>query len=118
MHTRRQALGEIGAAAFVLAALAVCGPALPALGGDPKAAHVVTIENMRFEPATLTVKKGERVTWVNKDLFPHTATAEAREFDSGAISANGSWTFQTRTRGTFGYRCVLHPTMTGSLVVV
>jgi len=118
LHTRRQALGEIGAAAFVVAALAVCGPALPALARDPSAAHVVTIENMRFEPATLTVRKGDRVTWLNKDLFPHTATAEAHEFDSGAIPANGSWTLQTRTRGTFGYGCLLHPTMKGSLVVV
>jgi len=44
---------------------------------------------MQFNPAELTVHRGDRVVWVSKDLFPHTATAKDKTFDSGTIDANG-----------------------------
>ncbi|MGH8180055.1 MAG: plastocyanin/azurin family copper-binding protein, partial [Steroidobacteraceae bacterium] len=50
---------------------------------------------MRFNPQTLTVQRGDRVTWINKDLFPHTVTA-AGKFDSHPIPAGGSWTYVAR----------------------
>lgn len=34
----------------------------------------IVIQNFSFEPATLTVKPGTTVTWVNRDDEPHTAT--------------------------------------------
>ena len=39
-------------------------------GGASAAAgeHTVIIENMQFAPATLAVRRGERVVWVNRDL--------------------------------------------------
>ena len=42
------------------------------------ATHVVVIEQMRFDPPALTVQPGDRVVWVNKDLFPHTASADRK----------------------------------------
>jgi len=80
------------------------------------AAHTVTIENMQFNPPTLAVKRGDRVTWVNKDLFPHTATA-ARAFDSRAIAPNATWTWRAGASGRHDYVCTLHPTMKATLVV-
>ena len=53
-------------AALVLMASAAAGP-----GKD----YTVTIEGMQFKPQELTVQRGDRIVWVNKDLFPHTATA-------------------------------------------
>ena len=84
---------------------------------DARPLHQVSIENMRFEPARLTVKRGERVAWVNKDLFPHTVT-DAGVFDSGEIQASATWNFSARTAGEFAYGCALHPTMKGVLVVL
>ena len=81
-----------------------------------QATHKIAIENLRFEPQTLTVKRGDRVMWVNKDLVLHTVTAE-KSFDSGSIAANGSWTYTAATPGRYPYMCTLHPTMKATLVV-
>jgi len=79
--------------------------------------HIVTVENMKFEPQSLTVRRGDRVVWVNKDLFPHTATANSHQFDSGNIAPQASWTYVTNQDGTFEYSCVYHPTMKATLIV-
>ena len=79
--------------------------------------HVVTIENLQFKPATLTVRAGDRITWINKDLFPHTATGPKGTFDSASIPAGGSWSLVTRESGTFAYTCAFHPTMKAILTV-
>ena len=81
------------------------------------ATHVVTIEGMSFNPQSLTVHIGDRVVWVNKDLFPHTATADTRTFDSGSIAPDASWTFVAGKAGDYAYRCTFHPTMKGKLMV-
>lgn len=80
------------------------------------ATHVVTIEGMRFQPAEVTVRPGDKVVWRNKDMVPHTATAAGR-FDSREIGAGRSWTWTARGRGRHGYVCTYHPGMTGAVVV-
>lgn len=72
---------------------------------------------MRFDPADLTVKRGDRVVWINKDLFAHTATAAGKAFDSGDIEANASWSYVTSAAGDYAYVCTFHPTMKGRLSV-
>jgi plastocyanin len=79
--------------------------------------HTVRMEGVKFVPETLTVKRGDVVVWVNKDLFPHTATGEKREFDSGNIAPDQSWKYTATKAGTFSYVCTLHPTMKGALIV-
>ena len=78
---------------------------------------VVTIEQMRFNPPVLTVRRGDRVVWVNKDLVPHTASATSKAFESHSIAPNASWSYVAGTRGNFAYGCEFHPTMRGTLVV-
>jgi len=89
--------------------------ALPALAAAET--HTVLMEGVAFVPQTLTVKRGDVVVWVNKDLFPHTATGEKREFDSGNIAPDQSWKYTATKAGTFPYACTLHPTMKGTLIV-
>jgi plastocyanin len=79
--------------------------------------HTVTIEGMRFEPAALTIRSGDSVVWVNKDMFPHTATSKAGGFDSEQIAASASWRHTFTKKGEFSYVCTLHPTMTAALKV-
>jgi plastocyanin len=86
-----------------------------ALAQAPKK-HTVVIDGTRYEPAALTVKQGDSITWVNKDPFPHTATA-AGAFDSRDIPANGKWTYRASKKGDFAYICTLHPNMKGTLKV-
>jgi plastocyanin len=79
--------------------------------------HHVTIEGMRFTPQVLKVRRGDRVVWINKDPFPHTATADHNTFDSRSIEPNASWTYEARQPGDYDYGCTLHPTMKGRLSV-
>ena len=79
--------------------------------------HTVIIENMAFNPQSLTVKPGDRIVWINKDLFPHTATADAKAFDSHSIDANATWTLVAGKAGVYTYACAFHPTMKGTLKV-
>jgi plastocyanin len=94
---------------FAVALLAACGAA-------SAETHVVTIEGMKFQPATLSVKPGDTVTWRNKDVVPHTATA-AGKFDSGNIAAGQSWSWKAAAKGEFGYVCTYHPGMKATLTV-
>ena len=76
----------------------------------------VTIDGSKVEPASITVKKGETVTWVNKDPFPHTVTSAGR-FDSKSIPPNGKWRWRAKAAGEYSYICTLHPNMKGTVVV-
>ena len=79
--------------------------------------HTVTIEGSAFIPAIVTARVGDRVVWVNKDFFPHTATA-ADTFDSGSLDPGASWTLTIATHEPVDYTCTFHPTMRGTLRVV
>jgi plastocyanin len=85
-------------------------------GAAKPPSHAITIENMQFSPRTLTVKRGDRVVWINKDLVPHTATA-GKVFDSRSLPPNASWSYVARKPGRYDYVCTLHPTMKAILVV-
>jgi plastocyanin len=79
----------------------------------------VVIDNFRFGPRVLTVAAGTRVTWVNRDDVPHTATSSGkpRAFDSGTLDTDGRFSFVFTTPGTYDYFCAVHPHMTGRVVV-
>jgi len=94
---------------------AAASGAAPASSAAP--ARTVAIEGMAFSPAALTVRRGERITWVNRDLVPHTVTARDGSFDSGGIAAGASWSTVAARAGHLDYACTFHPTMTASLVV-
>lgn len=79
--------------------------------------HTVVIESMRYEPEVLAIAPGDTVTWVNRDLVPHTATSTAAGFDSKTIQADGSWKHTLHEKGEFPYVCTFHPAMTAKIVV-
>jgi plastocyanin len=81
------------------------------------ATHTVTIDATRFQPDTLTVRAGDVVVWINKDMIPHTATSQAGGFDSGTIAASASWKQAFKKKGDFAYVCLFHPTMKATLKV-
>jgi len=100
-------------------ALAGCVLAMGATIPAPAAAatHTIVMEGVAFVPETLTVKQGDTIVWVNKDLFPHTATAQDRRFDSGEIAPDATWKYIATKKGKVPYVCALHPTMKGTLVI-
>jgi plastocyanin len=89
-------------------------------GADSSAASdQVTIDNFAFNPQTLTVPVGTKVTWINRDDVPHTATSSAkpRVFDSKALDTDDKFSFVFTATGTYPYFCAVHPHMTGEIVV-
>jgi plastocyanin len=85
---------------------------------SPKAAqNQIVIENFAFKPATLTIKPGTKVTWVNRDDVPHTANETDNRFKSGTLDTDGEFSFSFTTAGTYNYFCALHPKMTGQIIV-
>ena len=77
----------------------------------------VAIENFSFVPVTLTVKAGTKVTWVNRDDVPHTATETDKRFNSKTLDTDDQFAFTFSEPGTYNYFCALHPKMTGQIIV-
>ena len=80
-------------------------------------ANQVVIENFSFAPATLTVKTGTKVTWINRDDVPHTVNENDKLFKSGAMDTDDQFSYTFSAPGTFSYFCALHPKMTGQIIV-
>ena len=76
----------------------------------------VHIDNFVFEPAQLTVKVGQTVTWTNRDDIPHTVVC-AGKFRSKAMDTDGTFSFTFTAAGEYKYFCSLHPHMTGAVKV-
>jgi plastocyanin len=90
----------------------------PASGGEQE----IVLKNTAFVPATVTIKAGTTVRWVNQDGYSHTVTAGTRGaptqlFDSGNLGAGQSFTFTFKDAGVYPYFCATHPGMDGEITV-
>ena len=84
-------------------------PLIPVPAGA--AEQTVTIKNMKFSPAELTIAAGDTVTFVNADGAPHTATSDAGSFDTGRLTTGQSATLTFASAGDFAYHCEIHRSM-------
>ncbi|MGD9891037.1 MAG: plastocyanin/azurin family copper-binding protein [Dehalococcoidia bacterium] len=90
----------------------------PVAAPAASAASTARIVDFAFEPDTITVPAGTKVTWTHAGQAPHTVTADNKRFDSGRLTAGQSFDFTFDTPGTYAYKCEIHPgRMTGSVVV-
>jgi plastocyanin len=78
----------------------------------------INIEGFAFNPGTITVQTGTTVKWVNKDSDSHTVVAEDGSFKSPRLGQGESFSFTFTKAGTFAYRCGIHASMKGTIVVV
>ena len=78
--------------------------------------HEIKIEGMRFALPTVSVNRGDTVTWRNNDVVPHTATSEGH-FDSGAIAPGKTFSKKMDRPGAYDYICTYHPGMKGRIEV-
>jgi len=78
----------------------------------------IEIKDFAFNPQTLTVKSGEKVTWINRDEEPHTVVSVEKQFKkSTALDTDQEFTITAGAPGTYTYFCSVHPKMTGTIVV-
>ena len=70
-----------------------------------------------YMPVNASIPKDATITWTNKDVAPHTATASDGSFDTGIFNAGSSASAMVKGQGDIQYHCTIHPWMHGSLQV-
>ena len=122
--------------ALAALALAVFG-ALPALAQEritvpnekpvpaaevPADAIVVSIDKMQYDTPELTIKAGDTVYWVNKEVMPHNIAFKkgivGEDAFRGEMMTKGqAFSITFDEAGTFDYFCTPHPFMRGKVIV-
>jgi plastocyanin len=89
-----------------------------AAAGQPaqRLAHVL-ISNYAYHPASVVVKQDARVTFTNRDMTAHTATANGGSFNTGTLKPGASHTVVFRHPGTYTYYCQFHAFMRATVIV-
>jgi plastocyanin len=109
----------------LLCAISLLNLSVFALGGEMKDVdsssnkqNKIEIKDFAFNPQTITVKAGEKVTWINRDEEPHTVVSVEKQFKkSTALDTDEEFTITAGAPGTYTYFCSVHPKMTGTIVV-
>ena len=111
--------------AVLLCGIAFLNLSLFAIAGETKndantsdKQNRIEIKDFAFNPQTITVKSGEKVTWINRDEEPHTIVSVGKQFKkSTALDTDQEFTITAGAPGTYEYFCSVHPKMTGTIVV-
>ncbi len=124
----KKLLAILGLSCFITVLLVACGNSGASAGPNP-----VHMSGTNFVQNSITIKKGERITLINDDLFgSHTiangswenGTAKSQD-EPGApqvkdlqISGSGQGTLGPfTTAGTFHFYCTIHSSMNLTVVV-
>lgn len=85
----------------------------------------VVITKDGFSPITIQIKKGDSVTWTNKDSSIHQVAADPYPshsslppLDSGPLNANDSYNFPFEKSGTYTYHDEINPLKLKGTVIV
>ena len=104
---------------LMLCALPVGSCAAPDMNGNMEpqpGIHEVEIKKFQFKPATLTIRQGDRVRWINRDMVPHrVADSGQKRWHSHDMAPEGF--FSTKIADSTAYVCTLHPGMKANIVV-
>jgi plastocyanin len=97
-----------------LAALLLCAFAAPAFAKE----HKVNIDDQKFSPKEIKIKKGDTIVWTNNDDRDHTVTADdGKSFDSGNLNSGKKYQHKFDKAGRYKYHCDYHPRMKAVVVV-
>jgi plastocyanin len=78
--------------------------------------YTVEIKQMKFQPADLTIQKGDTVVWINKDIVSHDVTEESNKaWTSSLMPVGESWSLVVNESAD--YYCSIHVVMKGRLIV-
>jgi plastocyanin len=79
--------------------------------------HDVVMQELRFQPVDLVVGTGDTISWVNRDIVPHTTAAQDSTWNSSNVPAESSFVLVAERPGSYSYACAYHPAMVARLVV-
>ena len=81
------------------------------------------LTNLCFVPAIATANVGDKIIFLNGDNAPHTSTSGTAAsgpdgiWDSGLQQPGVDFVFMATNPGTYDYFCMVHPWMTGQLII-
>jgi plastocyanin len=91
------------------------GGAPSSTGGQGTEVHM---QDIKFQPSTIRVDAGQKITWTNDESVPHDVVATSgADFKSQPFSKGGTFSFTPQKSGTIKYECTLHPGMDGTIQV-
>jgi len=82
--------------------------------------YEVSIRDFEYNPASITVKQTDTITWTNDGAFPRSATCfiDGKQiFDTGVLGPGQSKTITMDSLGTCEYYATTHRAMTGTVTV-
>ncbi len=78
----------------------------------------IDIENFTFSQKTITINKGDTITWKNIDNVPHQIQGTSLASLKGPIMGYGlTYSYTFNDAGTYDYFCTIHPMMKGTVIV-
>lgn len=80
----------------------------------------VVINDYKFLPSSMRIKKGTTVTWVNRDIAKHNIAVDEKSMSgpsSQLIGKDQKFTYTFTESGTYKYHCDPHPYMKGEIIV-
>jgi plastocyanin len=81
-------------------------------GSAAAADFTITQKNKKFSVSQITIKTGDRITFVNDDTVNHNVFSDAKGAEVDFLQRPGrSDTVQFTQPGTFELECALHPEM-------
>lgn len=86
-------------------------------GSAKRGARTVPISGFAYHPVKLVVKRGTKVTWVDKDAANHTVTFKRGPGNLGNVDPGKKLSARFTKPGTYSYVCQYHPNMHGTIVV-
>jgi len=81
-----------------------------------KAATVVSITSTGYSPASITIKAGESVRFVNNDSAKHGASGDDQKWGTGTLNAGQKFARYFKTPGLFTFHDA-YGTATGTIIV-
>jgi plastocyanin len=130
----QRAVAIVGAGALV-ACLGACGsstntngsnygtaPVVPAAqtAAGTRPSKIVRMRSLAFIPATVHVRAGQTIEWINQDSVVHNVTSnDGLAIQSGNFGPGHKFEFTPKQPGSITYYCTIHPTtMQATLVVL
>jgi plastocyanin len=119
----RRILACLGAFALVLAACSSSGGSASAAAGAActeatgTGAVAVSIKDFSFEPAAITAKVGDLVSFKNDGFEPHNATLDAGGCATKTLQAGEADGLRFTAAGSYPFHCTVHIQMTGTITV-
>lgn len=113
MGTRKTLMLVLAGALFAL--IGCAAPSGNSTGGATSGGNTITLQNLAFNPSSLTVKTGDTVTIKNADQAPHHIVIGTDDLGEQAPGDTKTW--KAPKDGVYMMKCVIHPSMSGQITV-